>query len=162
MAQLFNIAIMESGMNIDFLQTPIGLLEIKASDAGVHSILFVDKRESSASPSQLTDEACRQLTEYFNAKRRVFDLPLAACGTGFQRCVWHALTDITFGETVSYAHIANVIGKPKAVRAVGAANGKNPLSIVVPCHRIIGANGSLTGYAGGLERKAYLLNLEQA
>ncbi|MBC3766560.1 methylated-DNA--[protein]-cysteine S-methyltransferase [Neptunicella marina] len=149
-------------MNIDFLQTPIGKLEIKASETGVHSILFVDSQPEKVSPSNLTDEACRQLNEYFNGKRRTFDLPLAAKGTDFQQRVWQALSTIPFGDTVSYAYIANAIGKPAAARAVGAANGKNPLSIVVPCHRIIGANGNLTGYAGGLERKAYLLNLEQA
>ena len=108
--------------------------------------------------------AARQLAEYFAGTRRTFDLPLAftARGTPFQQKVWRALLTIPFGETRSYGEIAAQIGSPRAVRAVGAANGRNPISIVAPCHRVVGANGKLTGFAGGLENKAYLLALEGA
>lgn len=105
-------------------------------------------------------EVENQLGEYFNGCRQVFDLELEPHGTPFQLRVLDALCDIPFGQTVSYGDIATAIGKPKAVRAVGAANGRNPLPIVIPCHRVIGANGSLTGFGGGLAAKSYLLNLE--
>jgi methylated-DNA-[protein]-cysteine S-methyltransferase len=105
-------------------------------------------------------EALDQLEGYFAGKRRTFELELAPRGTEFQRRVWQALAQIPYGETTTYAAIAAAIGKPKAVRAVGAANGKNPLSIVVPCHRVIGRDGTLTGYAGGLPSKRRLLELE--
>ena len=103
-----------------------------------------------------------QLQEYFGGTRQVFDVPLAPQGTLFQMEVWRVLRTIPYGETQSYADIAEQIGRPKAVRAVGAANGRNPLSIFVPCHRVIGKNGSLTGYAGGLAQKSVLLEIEQA
>jgi len=105
-------------------------------------------------------ETERQLAEYFAGKRTQFDLPLDPRGTAFQKAVWRSLRQIPFGETRSYGEIASTIGAPRANRAVGAANGKNPLSIVVPCHRVIGANGALTGFGGGLETKAQLLALE--
>ena len=110
----------------------------------------------------ITDEACRQLMAYFDGKLRAFDLPLSPKGTAFQNQVWNALKQVEYGETASYLDIAKAIGNPKAVRAVGMANGRNPIAIVVPCHRIIGSNKTLTGYAGGLPRKQYLLNLEGA
>lgn len=103
-----------------------------------------------------------QFTAYFSGKLQQFDLPMAAKGTPFQQTVWRALCDIPYGETVSYLEIAQAIGNPKAVRAVGAANGRNPLSIIVPCHRVIGRSGDLTGYAGGISIKRWLLALEQA
>ena len=102
-----------------------------------------------------------QFTAYFAGKLQQFDLPMAAKGTPFQQTVWHALCDIPYGETVSYLEIAQAIGNPKAVRAVGAANGRNPLSIIVPCHRVIGRSGDLTGYAGGIPIKRWLLAQEQ-
>jgi methylated-DNA-[protein]-cysteine S-methyltransferase len=102
-------------------------------------------------------EARRQLAEYFAGTRTVFDLPTAATGTPFQQRVWQALCGIPHGQTASYRDMAHAIGNPKAVRAVGLANGRNPLSIVVPCHRVIGSDGSLTGYGGGVERKQWLL-----
>jgi len=107
-------------------------------------------------------ETRRQLDEYFDGKRRGFDLPLAPRGTGFQQQVWLALRDIPYGETISYAQLARRLDMPTATRAVGAANGRNPLPIVVPCHRVIGADGSLTGFGGGLPTKRYLLQLEGA
>jgi len=106
-------------------------------------------------------EARRQLEEYFAGKRREFNLPLAATGTGFQRAVWAALYDIPFAQTRSYIEIARAIQKPTASRAVGMANGRNPISIIVPCHRVIGASGKLVGYGGGLERKQWLLDHEK-
>jgi len=102
----------------------------------------------------------RQLDSYFAGQLRTFDLPLAPVGTPFQRRVWSALRDIPFGETRSYGQLAKTIGQPSAMRAVGAANGRNPIAIIVPCHRVIGADGSLTGFGGGVERKKFLLSLE--
>lgn len=99
----------------------------------------------------------RQLREYFGGKRKMFDLELAPRGTEFQLAVWNALTQIPYGDTISYSELAHRIGKPAAVRAVGAANGANPIPVIIPCHRVIGANGSLTGYGGGIERKQWLL-----
>nr|WP_169449722.1 methylated-DNA--[protein]-cysteine S-methyltransferase [Oceanospirillum beijerinckii] len=110
----------------------------------------------------ILQQAIQQCQEYFAGQRQNFDLPLAATGTEFQQQVWHALTQIPFGVTWSYQDLANAIGNPKAVRAVGLANGKNPISIIVPCHRVIGKNGKLTGYAGGVEQKEQLLKLEGA
>ena len=104
--------------------------------------------------------AKKQLSEYLNSERAKFDLPLDADGTEFQKQVWSELAKIPFGETRSYKQIAEAINKPKAVRAVGAANGRNPISVVVPCHRVVGSNRALTGYAGGVERKKKLLELE--
>jgi methylated-DNA-[protein]-cysteine S-methyltransferase len=101
-----------------------------------------------------------QLRDYFAGERRAFDVPLAMCGTTFERRVWRALQDIPYGETVSYGEVARRIGQPSAPRAVGLANGRNPIAVIVPCHRVIGANGTLTGYGGGLERKRILLELE--
>lgn len=108
----------------------------------------------------VVDKAEKQLREYFSGTRKDFDLPLAGEGTAFQKTVWKALCDIPYGETISYGELARRIGQPKAARAVGLANGSNPISIVVPCHRVIGANGTLTGYGGGLPRKKWLLEHE--
>jgi methylated-DNA-[protein]-cysteine S-methyltransferase len=106
-------------------------------------------------------ETARQLAGYFDGIRTTFDVPLTMAGSGFQRTVWAALQEIPYGGTWSYGEMARRIGQPSASRAVGLANGRNPISIIVPCHRVIGANGSLTGYGGGLDRKRYLLSLEQ-
>lgn len=112
-------------------------------------------------PTPLLEEAAWQLSEYFAGKRRDFTLPLLLKGTPFQRRVWEALRAIPYGETCSYGELAKAIGSPKACRAVGGANHKNPISIIVPCHRVVGAGGSLTGYGGGLENKRFLLDLER-
>ncbi|MCL2210959.1 MAG: methylated-DNA--[protein]-cysteine S-methyltransferase [Treponema sp.] len=112
--------------------------------------------------SSLLKEAVKQLSEYFNKKRRIFNLPLLLHGTDFQIKVWEALKNIPFGETRSYAQLAAAVGNPKACRAVGMANNKNPVAIIIPCHRVIGSDGSLTGYAGGLKIKKILLDLETA
>lgn len=111
-------------------------------------------------PSEITRRAAEELDEYFAGKRKAFDLPLLFVGTDFQKSVWDALLDVPFGATQSYAWLAEKIGNPKAVRAVGMANGANSISIFAPCHRIIGSNRSLTGYGGGLETKRFLLDLE--
>lgn len=144
---------------IDHLETPLGPMEITADDRAVLSIHFVERTQA-AQPNEVTRLCKAQLTEYFAGQREQFELPLAPQGTEFQRGVWQALVEIGFGKTSTYSDIARRINNPKAVRAVGAANGKNPLTIVVPCHRIIGADGSLTGYASGVERKSWLLKHE--
>ena len=143
------------------LPTPCGTIVVKASGEGLHCVAFTTQPvETNA--NQHTREAVRQLGEYFAGTRQQFSLTLAAAGTPFQQQVWQALQNIAYGQTVSYGDIARHIDNPKAVRAVGMANGRNPLAIVVPCHRVIGSNKTLTGYAGGLERKAFLLKLEGA
>lgn len=143
------------------LDTPIGLLEVTASDDGLQAISFVDAVNQDYEVNDHTIKAVAQLTEYFDGQRTTFSLTLAAEGTEFQQSVWQALLSVPYGTTASYGAIAHQIGKPKAMRAVGAANGRNPLAIVVPCHRIIGSSGKLVGYASGLSRKTFLLNLER-
>lgn len=148
-----------------FLQTidsPLGAVQIFASEHGVIRISLGKVSATCDTPSTLTRLAALQLTQYFAGSLTAFKLPLAATGTPFQQQVWQALSQLPYGQTCSYANIAQKIANPKAVRAVGAANGKNPLAIVVPCHRVIGANGTLTGYAGGLDNKAWLLKHEQS
>lgn len=150
--------------------TPVGVLTLIASDRGLAAILWQDdsprrvrldpRVENADHPLLLQAE--QQLQEYFAGTRQRFDLPLDFAGTEFQRKVWAALVSIPFGETRSYKQIAEQIGHPSAMRAVGAANGRNPVSIIAPCHRVIGANGKLTGFAGGLDIKAFLLSLEAA
>jgi methylated-DNA-[protein]-cysteine S-methyltransferase len=149
--------------------SPVGALKLVASEHGVAAILWENDRADRVRLGDLVEdrehpvlaETARQLREYFAGTRTRFDLPLDFRGTDFQKSVWTALLTIPAGETRSYAEIARQVGRPSACRAVGAANGKNPISIVAPCHRVIGTNGSLTGFAGGLEGKKYLLELEQ-
>ena len=148
-------------------QTPIGGIRLRATDKGLLAIDHVNQQSSldpasEESPNHLIlQQAIAELDEYFAGNRQTFHTPLAPTGTPFQLSVWEALKTIPYGETASYSYIATHISNPKAVRAVGAANGRNPLSIFIPCHRIIGKNGTLTGYAGGLDKKKILLNLEQ-
>jgi methylated-DNA-[protein]-cysteine S-methyltransferase len=152
------------------MKSPVGQLTLVASDDGLAGILWPSERpgrvrlpiEDEDARHPVLVEAERQLEEYFAGRRRTFDLKLDFAGTPFQRKVWDALLTIPFGETRSYAQIAEQIGRPRAARAVGAANGRNPVSIVAPCHRVIGSAGTLTGFAGGLETKARLLALEAA
>ncbi|MDJ1140470.1 methylated-DNA--[protein]-cysteine S-methyltransferase [Marinicella marina] len=145
----------------EYLSTAIGTIEISATEHGLSSVYFIDTQEHKPQSNQMTASCKQQLQQYFLGQRQTFDLPLLPdCGTDFQTQVWKALHTIPYGEVASYADIAERINNPKAVRAVGAANGKNPISIIVPCHRVIGANGTLTGYAGGLRRKEWLLNHE--
>lgn len=158
------------------MPSPIGELTLTAIDDGITGILFETNRHAKprleewthatandgGRPAVLALSAVRsQLEEYFRGARREFDLPLAPRGTDFQRRVWDALREIPFGRTVSYIDIARRLGDPAAVRAVGAANGRNPIPIVVPCHRVIGADGSLVGFGGGIERKRWLLAHER-
>lgn len=151
------------------IDSPVGPLLLAASDAGLHAIEFHASRhpvrrrvEWREGQHPLLEAALRQLREYFDGRRRRFELPLAPVGTEFQRRVWFALGEIPYGATQSYSQLAVRLGRPTATRAVGAANGRNPLPIVLPCHRVIGANGSLTGFGGGLPTKRYLLRLEGA
>jgi methylated-DNA-[protein]-cysteine S-methyltransferase len=145
----------------DSLIGPLTLVSDRGSLVGLHfeGCNIPDSAERGADTVLTT--AARQLDAYFGGRLKAFDLPLAPIGTSFQRRVWEALCEIPFGETRSYGQLARAIGKPSAMRAVGAANGNNPIAIIVPCHRVIGADGSLTGFGGGLERKKFLLSLEQ-
>ena len=151
------------------MQTPIGPLTLVASPDGLAAVLWANDRPNRVRPRVDAEdprhpvlvEAQRQLAEYFAGERRTFALALDVRGTAFQHQVWSALRTIPFGETRSYGEIARQIGHPAAVRAVGAANGRNPVSIVTPCHRVIGASGALTGFAGGLDVKAQLLAFER-
>jgi methylated-DNA-[protein]-cysteine S-methyltransferase len=150
------------------MPSPVGRLRLVASDDGLAAILWPDDDPKRVRLSPLIEdgrhpvllETERQLNEYFTGARKRFTVKLDFKGTDFQTRVWHALLDIPFGQTRSYGDIARTLGKPRAVRAVGAANSRNPISIIAPCHRVIGANGNLTGFAGGLKAKAKLLALE--
>ncbi len=144
------------------IDTPIGWLNIKASDKGVVAIEFNADQAASQKMNTVTQQCFEQLSEYFTGVRKVFSVPLDMQGTAFQHQVWLALEQIDFGLTCSYTDIAVGVGSPKAVRAVGAANGRNPVPIIVPCHRVIGRSGKLTGYAGGIDTKAWLLTHEGA
>lgn len=144
----------------DVLESEAGLILIEANDVEALAINFVEHAPETLNPNNITHLAKAQLQEYILGKRTEFDFPMHIGGTQFQHEVWSYLLTIPYGETVSYQDIAHKIGRPKAVRAVGAANGANPLGIVVPCHRVIGKNGKLTGYAGGLDKKQWLLELE--
>ena len=143
------------------ITTPIGpITDCVDDDAAVTSVLFGEP-DVPMPTSDASDAAARQLSEYFAGDRTDFDLDLAPSGTDFQRKVWTALSQIPYGTTESYGQLALRIGQPTASRAVGLANGRNPIAIVVPCHRVIGSSGTLTGYAGGLERKRWLLEHER-
>jgi methylated-DNA-[protein]-cysteine S-methyltransferase len=151
------------------MTSPVGKLRLVASDVGLVAVLWQNdnpKRvrleeaiENDAHP--ILSQAKKELNQYFACLRSAFSVPLDARGTHFQREVWEALLSIPFGETRTYGQIAAQVGRPSASRAVGAANGRNPISIVTPCHRVIGSSGKLTGFAGGLQAKAFLLDLEE-
>ncbi len=150
-------------MKHQYLNTPIGRLRLVSDGDHLVRIDFEGHQDGSAgeeADDPLLEACAEQLRDYFAGKRQYFNLPLAPPGTPFQRAVWQALEEIPFGELRSYRDIAAAIGKPTATRAVGAANGRNPLPIVVPCHRVVGSDGSLTGFAGGLAIKRQLLILE--
>ncbi len=147
-------------------QTPLGAMTLHANDSGLLGAWFETQTTRPDNLGEFNDchpilnQAVLELTEYFAGQRREFSVSLAAKGTPFQQQVWHALTTIPYGETWCYKDLAIAVGNPKASQAVGGANGKNPISIIVPCHRVIGKNGSLTGYAGGVDIKQALLELE--
>ncbi|WP_394826789.1 methylated-DNA--[protein]-cysteine S-methyltransferase [Pendulispora albinea] len=159
------------------LKAPFGTIRIVAESGAIVALHFEDNwhlckseplgksertgKSESTGAQGLIDRAIVQLEEYFVGARQEFDIPVRPSGTDFQRAVYRALLDIRFGETRSYSDVARAVGRPDAVRAVGAANGQNPISIIVPCHRVIGKNGSLTGYGGGIETKRWLLDLEK-
>ena len=143
-----------------YYESPAGLIEIMANDKGVTSILFVKKRPGRSENNEHTTECLKQLHDYFNKERKTFSVPLDLIGTDFQKRVWHELLNIPFGKTISYLQLAIRLGDKKCIRAAGTANGRNPVSIIVPCHRVIGSNGDLVGYGGGLDKKKFLLELE--
>ncbi|OHU85314.1 MULTISPECIES: methylated-DNA--[protein]-cysteine S-methyltransferase [Pseudoalteromonas] len=143
------------------MNTPIGELFIQASQRGLTYVGFKPIHLHSEQHNTHTQKALQQLKEYFSGTRYEFDVEVDVYGTAFQKSVWEVLMMVPYGDTNTYSWMANRLNNPKAVRAVGSANGKNPISIIVPCHRIIGANGTLTGYAGGVEKKAWLLEHEQ-
>lgn len=147
-----------------FYQTAIGEIGIMENGTAITNLYFVGKNEQppvTIKETALLKEAGWQLKDYLGGKRKSFELPLDPAGTEFQLRVWQALQQIAYGQTQSYGEIAKSIGRPEAFRAVGMANSKNPISIFIPCHRVIGASGKLVGYAGGLDSKDYLLNLEK-
>ena len=165
-------------MYYTYYKSPFGDIALTANDQGLTALTFVTSKEADGNkikgyktstipkdyqynPEKFT-QVCQQLTEYFIGERKKFELPLAAIGTPFQKKVWHALCSIKQGETKTYGWLAKKINNEKAVRAVGSANGANPIALIVPCHRVIGSDGKLTGYAGGLALKAKLLMHEGA
>jgi len=160
---------MNTIVHFDFVDSPLGRLRLTAVRDGLTGIGFDgDRYAPPQDPAWVRDatfpvlrRAAAQLRAYFALEQDAFDLPLSPAGTAFQRAVWKAISTVRAGETISYAELARRAGHPGSARAVGAATGRNPLAIVVPCHRIVGSDGSLTGYAGGLDRKRALLALEQ-
>lgn len=150
----------DSGCFVLYHRTPAGILRLCADEQGICGVSFVQREEPGGTGSELLQRAARELDEYFAGQRRDFELPLSLHGTSFQMQVWAALRRIPYGETRSYAEVAAMVGNPHACRAVGMANHRNPVSILVPCHRVINANGSLGGYGGGTNKKRFLLRLE--
>jgi len=152
------------------IHSPVGKLTLVASNKGLAAVLWENDKPGRVRLGELVErndhsvliDAERQLGEYFTGRRKNFSVPLDMRGTPFQRSVWEALLAIPFGETRTYGELAKQLGSPQAARAVGAANGRNPISIIVPCHRVIGSSGKLTGFAGGLEAKEQLLNIEKS
>jgi O-6-methylguanine DNA methyltransferase len=143
-----------------FYQSPFGLLKVGIADEKVVLVGIVSKQDKAHQPTPLSAEVYRQLQEYFAGKRTVFTVPYTCNGTSFQQAVWAQIAKIPYGQTVTYKDIAQAIGKPRAFQATGRAVGANPLAIIIPCHRVVGSKGELTGYAFGLEMKKSLLNLE--
>ena len=146
---------------IGYYETSVGIIKIVCDENYVLSVGFADKKKGNDKGSEVLDSALEQMEEYFLGKRKCFDLPLYFNGTDFQKSVWKALTEIPYGEVVSYQDIARKINNEKAVRAVGNANNKNKIMIMIPCHRVIGKNGKLVGFAGGLDKKEFLLAHEK-
>lgn len=148
-------------MSVAYLNSPLGSIQIKGNDEGISRVIFLDEAipQSENIPETLIN-AVAQLQDYFAGKRKNFDLKLNPQGTDFQKKVWHQLAEIPFGKTTSYLQMAKDLGDPKVIRAAASANGKNPISIIIPCHRVIGSDQSMTGYAGGIWRKKWLLEHE--
>lgn len=158
-----NFKIMEEEMSIyyGYYDSPIGLIEIKTNDEKLIALDFVAEMKETLGSVEILNKTIKQLDEYFNGERKQFDIPYELNGTEFQKKSWDALTKIPYAQTWSYENQAIYIGNIKATRAVGNANSKNPIGIIVPCHRVIGKNNKLTGYAGGLDKKEWLLNHEK-
>lgn len=151
----------ERGTYLAYMDTPIGIIEFTGDDKYLLSVMFVEEREQSEKLNPILEETIKQFTLYFDGKLKYFNLPIQFNGTEFQNRVWKELCNIPYGETISYKEQAIRIDNPKGCRAVGGANGKNILSIIAPCHRVIGTNKTLTGYAGGLDKKQWLLEHEK-
>jgi len=150
-------------LQIAYYKSPIGYLKIAGSAEGIAAIDFLDEdAEATTNPAAGFEDCFRQLDEYFSHRRKTFSLKLIPQGTDFQKRVWNELLKIPYGQTVSYLDIAEALGDKKALRAVGAANGRNPIPIIIPCHRVIGRNGDLIGFGGGIWRKEWLLRHEGA
>lgn len=149
------------GKYLAYMDTPIGLMEFLANDEALISIMFVEEREKQENPNTIIKESIAQFDEYFKGKLKQFKIELKFNGTEFQNKVWKELTNIPYGETISYMELARRVGSPKGFRAVGNANSKNIYNIIAPCHRVIGANKELTGYAGGIDKKKWLLEFEK-
>jgi len=145
---------------VQYIQTPVGLLEISADDTSITSVYFANEKTKKENPSSLTNLCATQLKDFFDGKRNDFTLPLRPAGTTFQIQVWNELQKIPFGRTISYMELARRLGDEKKIRAAGTANGRNPIPIIIPCHRVIGSDGSLVGYGGGLDKKKWLLEFE--
>ena len=148
-----------------YYQSPIGLIKISGNESFISEVIFIDNIQKPPASQKkqiptLVIHAIEQLIQYFNSDRRVFDLPLQQTGTPFQQSVWYELQNIPFGKTISYLELSRRLGDTKAIRAAASANGKNNICIIVPCHRVIGSNNDLIGYAGGLWRKKWLLDME--
>ncbi len=148
------------GLDTIYYSSPLGLMEIQATELGLRAANFANEKILTEVENMYNQLAIKQLDAYFNGQIKDFDLPLDLEGTDFQKRVWNELLKIPFGKTKSYMDIARAIGDPKTIRAVGMANGSNKIAIIVPCHRVIGSDGSLTGYAGGMARKKWLLEFE--
>lgn len=147
-------------MEVAYLQTPVGVAEFYGDADGLAAVSVLDEKIPIGTVPEVLEDIVYQFKEYFEGNRKNFDIKLNPEGTDFQKKVWKALCEIPYGKTVSYLELSKKLGDPKAIRAVAAANGKNPLWIIVPCHRVIGSNGDLVGYAGGLHRKKWLLEHE--
>jgi len=155
----------EQKLYIDYLETPVGELELTSTASDLLSVLFVQTEKNTLDKqpianSKVNDEAKKQLNAFFKKELSKFDLPLNPAGTSFQKSVWAELTKIPFGQTISYLTLAKRLGDPNSIRAAASANGKNPIAIIIPCHRVIGSNGTLVGYSGDMWRKQWLLNHE--
>ena len=150
-------------MQTEYFESEIGWLEISADEDAITDVSFLDKVPSInyQNKNELIKDCIKQLKEYFSGKRKIFQLNLNPSGTDFQKRVWNELLHIPFGKTTTYLAMARKLGDEKVIRAAASANGKNPIAIIIPCHRVIGSDGSLVGYAGGMERKRKLLALEQ-
>jgi methylated-DNA-[protein]-cysteine S-methyltransferase len=150
----------ETGLYCTYYESPVGLIELTATGKGVSSLYFTERIHKASSLNKILTCCKKQLDEYFNEGRKEFSLPLDVEGTDFQKKVWNELLKIPYGKSISYIQLARRLGDEKLIRAVGTANGKNPVSIIVPCHRVIGSNGGLVGYGGGLYKKRWLLEFE--